>query len=278
MRARGWSRGRVLHEIRARHTRCDVSSPFAIRRKVRDQLAIKLLPLVRRLALQMRERLPTHVELEDLVSAGVIGLLDAIGKFDGRKNVKLESYAQHRIRGAILDGLRRLDNASRDMRKKTKKAERLYHDLQTRLGRPPSDGEIAEALGVSLKKWYRMVQELQAVGFEWLRPMGSVAMKESVESREETLAADDHENQFELTYRREQKEILNRALARLSEREQKIVSLYYQQEFTMKEIGNHLGIDESRVSQLHSSALLRLRARAREILSWPRPSVTRLMA
>jgi len=235
----------------------------------RDQLVVKLLPLVKRMALQVRERLPLHVEMDDLVSTGALGLVDAVHKFDARKRVKLESYARYRIRGAILDGLRSLDSASRDMRKKNKKAETVYRALEARLRRAPSDEELAGALGVSLEKWFRAVRELQAVGMDWLRPMGSVGMKESRAGGEEMLAADNLEHQFESCYRREQEEILQRSLGRIPERERQIVQLYYDQELTMKEIGEKLGIDESRVSQLHSGALARLRSRVKEILNHP---------
>src|SRR5437870_966047 len=108
-----------------------------------DQLMVRLLPLVKRMALQMRERLPAHVDLDDLVGAGVLGLIDAVRKFDARKHVKLESYARHRIRGAILDGLRSLDGASRDMRRKAKGAEKVYRVLERKLGRPVGDDEMA---------------------------------------------------------------------------------------------------------------------------------------
>ena len=119
----------------------------------------------------MREHLPAHVEIDDLVSAGIFGLLDAVRKFDSSKHVKLEIYARHRIRGAILDGLRSEDTASRDMRKKSKKAEKVYRELETKLARPVSNEDMAEALGMSLKNWYRTVNELQPLGMDWLSPM-----------------------------------------------------------------------------------------------------------
>jgi len=240
-----------------------------------DQLVVKLLPLVKRIALQVRARLPLHVEMDDLVSTGVLGLVDAVHKYDVRKRVKLESYARYRIRGAILDGLRGLDSASRDMRKKDKKAETVYRVLEAKLRRPPNDVEMAGALGVSLEKWFRAVRELQTVGMDWLRPMGSVGVKESRPSSEEMLVADNQEHQFQSCYRREQRGILQRSLGRIPERERQVVQLYYDQELTMKEIGEKLGIDESRVSQVHSAALARLRLRVKEIVSHPQPCAPR---
>src|SRR5581483_6861110 len=246
----------------------------AVNGQAQGELVAKLLPLVKRTALQMREHLPAHVDVDDLVGTGVMGLLDAVRKFDAGKRVKLESYARYRIRGAILDGLRSLDSASRDMRKKNKKVEKVYRELESKLGRPVTDPEMAEALGISLPKWYGIVQELQAVGINWLRPAWYVPPQAPVE---ESLVADDRENPFDLCYRREQRDLLNRAIARLPERERIIVSLYYTQDLTMKEIAERLDIDESRVSQLHSGALARLRTRVQAMLRPTRqltPAVT----
>jgi RNA polymerase sigma factor FliA len=230
----------------------------------REELAVKLLPLVKRVALEVRERLPQHVDLEDLAGAGVLGLLDAVQKFDARKHVKIETYARHRIRGAILDSLREMDTASRDMRKKNKAAEKVYRELQAKLGRAVTDEEMAQALGLSLKRWYRTVQELNSVGVDWMRPnqIPEVSMLD-----ESNVPADDRENTFDLCYRNEQREIMGRAAALLPERERTVISLYYEEEMTMSQIGEQLGIDESRVSQIHSAALVHLRAKVRKMLN-----------
>jgi RNA polymerase sigma factor for flagellar operon FliA len=231
---------------------------------------VDLLPLVKRVAFQMQAHLPAHVDFNELVGAGVLGLIDAVRKFDARKHVKLETYARHRIRGAILDGLRSLDTASRDMRKKAKGAEKVYRELERKLGRQASDEEMAAGLGVSLGSWYRTVQELQPVGMDWLRPMEAAELKTP---DPETLVADAEEDAFDQCYRSEQKAILNRALTFLSERDRLIMSLYYQQDLTMKAIAEKLGVDESRVSQLHAAALARLRARVSAMLRPTRQAV-----
>ncbi len=241
-------------------------------RAERDAAVLKLLSLVKRVAFEMREHLPAHVEVDDLAGAGVLGLLDAVRKFDARKHVKIETYARHRIRGAILDSLRSLDTASRDMRRKNKAAERVYNELQARAGRPVDDDEMARALGISLKKWYCTVQQLQTMGIDWLRP---TQMPETPPTDVKDVPADNQENQIDLCYRREQRDLLACALTRLSERERTVVTLYYEQEMTMKEIGEQLGIDESRVSQLHSAAITHLRSRMQSMLRAPRPSVGR---
>lgn len=259
---------RALNPNRATHTHSDKQVRPAIPRAhaaaetlcEREELAVKLLPLVKRVALEIRERLPQHVDLEDLTGAGVLGLLDAVRKFDARKHVKIETYARHRIRGAILDSLREMDTASRDMRKKNKAAERAHQQLQAKLGRAATDDEMAQALGLSLKRWHRTLQELNSVGVDWMRPNH---IPESSVLTENSVPAGDDKNPFELCYRNEQREIAGQATALLPERERAVISLYYEDELTMKQIGERLGIDESRVSQIHSAAISHLRAKVR---------------
>lgn len=248
------------------------------RQAAREKLILQLLPLVKRMAQQMRGHLPLHIELDDLVSAGTVGLVEAVRKFDPRRHVKLESYARHRIRGAILDGLREVDPASRDLRRKNKRAQRTYARLEAKLGRAPTDQEMSEALGVSLPVWYETVFELQAVGVDWLRPLARVSGREIGEADCEALSADAERDQFECCYRREQREILDSALGRIPERERQVVLLYYDRSLTMREIGAKLGIDESRVSQLHAAALARLRARIQALIRHPRPRPARFAA
>jgi len=232
----------------------------------RDELVVELLPLVKKVAYRMREHLPAHVEVDDLVGAGLVGLLDAVRKFDARKHVQIETYARHRIRGAIIDGLRSLDSASRDMRRKNKKAQQIYYALEAQLGRPVADDELATAMGVSLKKWYQIVREIQPTGVDWLRPKEA---DEAYPPDLENMVGTSQASPFDLFARDEQREMLNRALLCLSERDREIITLYYQDELTMKEIGAKMGVDESRISQVHSMALARLRTRMKALL---RPS------
>jgi RNA polymerase sigma factor for flagellar operon FliA len=235
----------------------------------RQRLVVELLPLVRRIALKLRSGLPTHIELDDLVGAGSLGLLDAVCKFDAKKKVKIESYARHRIRGAMLDSLRSRDNASRGMRTKSKKVEKVYRDLQARLGEPAGDVEVAQELGISLGEWYRTIRELQGVGLDGLRPTVPVASKPPIQ---EALVAENQEDAFDRCYRLEQREILKSALARLPQRERLIISLYYEEPRSMKQIAAKLGLDQSRISQLHSAALVRLRKRVNTLLRGPLPA------
>lgn len=229
-----------------------------------NDTVVKLLPLVKRVALKLRGHLPAHVELDDLVSDGTVGLIDAVRKYDPAKGVTIESYARYRIRGAILDSLRGQDHASRDMRRRLKKVESTCQSLERRLGRPAEDAEIAAAMGLSLTQWYERVAELQRIGFE-----GTVSRIPQEYNRridEENLPAHLDDNPFEQCYRREQRDLLSAALKCLAERERAIIHLYYKDALTMKQIGARLGIDESRVSQLHSGAMVRLRSRVAGML------------
>jgi len=236
------------------------------------ELLLALAPLVKRVAFEMRQHLPPHVEMDDLVAAGTLGLVDALRKFDPSRKVKLESYARHRIRGGILDALRTLDPASRDMRRRARKVEKTYRELEARLGRPVQGEEVARALGISLKLWHRWAQEVHTLGFDASQhsEMATAAAKPPKRDEDRMAERQPTEDPFDLCYRREQRDLLNSALARLPERERLIVTLYYQHDLTMKEIAARLDVDESRISQLHAEALQRLKARVQASLSAPK--------
>lgn len=252
-------------EVRRAHATAEMQRADRTLEQAREQeaLILKLMGLVKRVAFELREHLPAHVELDDLVSAGTLGLIDAVRRFEADKEVKIETYARYRIRGAMLDSLRRSDPVSREMRKKNKQAEEVFQGLAMKLGRAPNDAEMADALRVSLDKWYGTVNSLQGTGVEWLRP---TQMNDSYPTDEENLPDNTGPDQFDLCYRREQRDLLNRALQQASERDRRILSLYYEQDFTMKEIADELGVDESRVSQIHSSLLARLRKNVSSML------------
>ena len=266
-----------VQSLRARAvglTRSSARTSGAARNKTMDsqKLLVALAPLVKRVALQMRQHLPPYVELDDLVGAGTLGLVDALRKFDPSRKVKLESYARHRIRGGILDSLRTLDPASRDMRRRARRVERTYRELEATLGRSVQDEEMADALGVSMDVWHRWAREIHALGFDGWPRRETAAMAVRLPVREESWMDAPREDPFDLCYRREQHDLLNRALACLPERERLIVTLYYQQDLTMKEIAARLQVDESRVSQLHAEAVQRLKTRVRVFLSPSRPA------
>src|SRR5690349_15773847 len=135
-----------------------------ISQEVRDQIVLEHLPLVKAIAIRVHENLPVHVDLDDLIHAGVLGLFDSVTKYDSEKNVAFQAYAKHRIKGAILDSLRQADWASRDMRKRQKQVDALQQDLSSKLGRAPSDAEMAEQLGVSIDRWRKIAMELRTAG------------------------------------------------------------------------------------------------------------------
>jgi len=236
----------------------------------RYELLLAMAPLVKQVACEMRQRLPAHVEMDDLVSAGTLGLVDALRKFDPSRKVKIESYARHRIRGGMLDALRTLDPATRDMRRRTRRVEETYHALEAKLGRPVKDEEIAEALGISLKAWHRWAREIHVLPFGGWRRRETATPVRTHPVGEDSGMAVPQADPFDLCYRREQRDLMKRELARLPQRERLILTLYYQHDLTMRQIAARLNVDESRVSQLHAEALRRLRWRVQASLRSPK--------
>ena len=215
------------------------------------------LPIVRYLARRIHERLPQHVDIEDLVSAGVLGLLDAFQKFDPEKKVQFRSYAQFRIRGAILDSLRTLDWSPRDLRRKGRAVEEAIRRLTVRMGRAPSETEVAAEMEMDLGEYQQLLGELK--GLE----IGTLHVERSEDSGEEELAYIPDRPEEDPLFRclkGEMQERLAGAIDQLPERERLVMTLYYYEEMTMKEIGLTLGVVESRVSQIHASAVLHLRS------------------
>jgi RNA polymerase sigma factor for flagellar operon FliA len=224
----------------------------------RERMMLEQMPAVRWIARRIHERLPQHVDMEDLVSAGTLGLLDAFKKFDPAKKVQFRSYAQFRIRGAILDSLRTLDWSPRDLRRKGRAVEETVRKLTAQYGRAPLEPEIAFAMGLELEDYQQLLGELK--GLE----IGTLHMERSEDSGEEELAYIPNRPEDDPLFRclrGEMQERLAMAIDHLPERERLVVTLYYYEEMTMKEIGLVLGVVESRVSQIHSSAVVHLRAR-----------------
>jgi len=221
------------------------------RRLLRDQVVLEHLPLVRAIAVRVHENLPVHVELDDLVHAGIMGLFDASSKYNPDKKVAFSSYAKHRIKGAILDSLRQLDWASRDLRRRHKQIEQVTRDLAATLHRNPTEEEVAGKMGVEVDRWRQMMVDLRNVGLISASTRGT---------EHDDLPAPDFPAKPELqpdsmcAYE-QLKQLLGTAMEALPERYRKVVLMYYKSELTMKEIGTHLGINESRVSQIHKSAL-----------------------
>jgi len=224
-----------------------------VSQEVRDRIVLEHLPLVKVIAIRVHENLPVHVDLDDLVHAGVLGLFDAVQKYDASKNVVFQSYAKHRIKGAILDSLRQLDWASRDMRKRQKQLESATRSLSLKLGRMPTESEVAQHVGVEVDRWRRMLSEMRTVGL-----VSASANTEEDRDRVQEFAAGPDSQPDRMCSQRQLQVTLARAVKTLPERYQKVVFLYYSNELTMKEIGERLGVNESRISQIHKTALRKM--------------------
>jgi RNA polymerase sigma factor FliA len=227
-----------------------------------EKVLLEHLPIVRFLARRIHERLPQHVDIEDLVSAGVVGLMDAFAKFDPDKKVQFRSYAQFRIRGAILDSLRTLDWSPRELRRKGRAVEEAIRVLTARMGRAPNETEIAGEMGIDLDEYQQLLGDLK--GLE----IGTLHIEHNENSGEEELAyvpGKPEEDPLFRCLRGELEERLTEAIANLPDRERLVMTLYYFEEMTMREIGLALGVVESRVSQVHASAVMHLRAALRDL-------------
>jgi RNA polymerase sigma factor FliA len=229
----------------------------------REQLLMQQLPQVRYIARRIHDHLPRHVLLDDLVHAGVLGLIDALQKFDAEKHVQFGSYAKFRIRGAILDSLREMDWSPRDLRRKGRRLEEAYNKLRSEIGRNPNESELAAELGMGLRDLQVLLGEIDGLEVGSLRILSPRDGKE--EDLCEYLPNEADETPLILCLRSEMKQILANAIEELPQKEQQVLILYYYQELTMKQVGAVLGVGESRVSQIHSVAVVRLRARLGEI-------------
>jgi len=227
-----------------------------------ERVLLEHLPIVRFLARRIHERLPQHVDIEDLVSAGVVGLMDAFSKFDPAKKVQFRSYAQFRIRGAILDSLRTLDWSQRELRRKGRAVEEAIRVLTARLGHAPDEAEVAAEMALNLEEYQQLLGDLK--GLE----IGTLHMERNEDSGEEELAyipSRPEEDPLFRCLRGELEERLAEAIQNLPDRERLVMSLYYYEEMTMHEIGLALGVVESRVSQVHASAVVHLRSALRDL-------------
>lgn len=215
------------------------------------------LAMVRFLARRIHERLPSHVELEELIGAGVLGLMDAVKKFDSTKNVKFRSYAQFRVRGAILDSLRTLDWSPRELRRKAREIEAAIQRLTGQMGRSPGEVEVAIELKMTLADYQHVLGDLKSL------ELGTLNAERSEDSGEEELAYIPGRTEDDPLFQCLQSEMHSRLKAGidlLAEKEKLVLNLYYFEELTMREIGKILGVVESRISQIHASAVLHLRA------------------
>jgi RNA polymerase sigma factor for flagellar operon FliA len=236
----------------------------------RERVLVEQLPQVRHCARQIHQRLPRSVPFEDLVHAGVVGLIDALSKFDDSKQVQFGSYAKFRIRGAILDSLRELDWSPRELRRKGRMVEQASCTLSAKLGRAPNESEIACGLGMGLRELQSLLADLSGLELGSFRVESPGTGK--VSDLTELVSGAPHETPFFFCLRSEMKYLLSQAIGELPEKEQRLLSLYYYEELTMKEVGEVLGIGESRVSQIHSLSMVRLRTRLNTLLAGTPPA------
>lgn len=223
-----------------------------------DDLVMQELSQVYYIAARIRERLPQQVDLEDLVSAGVIGLLEASRSFDSSKNAQFKTFAKFRIRGAILDSLREIDWGSRLMRRRGREIAEATNRLESRLGRKPIEAEIAAEMKVEPEYLRKIVAQLDTLHITGQQVVRSEDSSETIDLIEAAPNLDDPDA-FELCLEGEMKTHLAEAISKLTEREQLILSLYYREELTMKEIAKVVGVALSRVSQIKEAAILKLR-------------------
>lgn len=230
----------------------------------REEMIIKYAYLVKQIAARMATRIPASVTFDELISAGCLGLIDAVDKYDSDKNVSLKTYAQYRIKGAILDELRRMDWYSRSMRKKIQEIEKAIIEVEAREGRPAHEDEVAKALGMEIQKYQKILSEIHCAALLDLDACIKDNEGESLTRKtfQDQMRSDD--DPAENLNREQLKKILAEAIRNLSEKEQIAVSLYYYEELTLKEIGQVLSLTESRICQIHTAALIKLKARLRE--------------
>jgi RNA polymerase sigma factor for flagellar operon FliA len=222
----------------------------------RDKAVMEHGDLVKFIAFRLISRLPDHIAVEDLISAGVLGLIDAIEKFDSAQGIPFEHYAKIRIKGAMLDEIRSMDWIPRSLRQKSSVIEKTCVSLEQRLGRDPSKEEIAQELNIGMNEYHKLLDEIKGISF----------LPENIhdiihENRESNMLSSDSEELFNCAYREEIRTHLAEAITGLPEKEQLVLSLYYYEELTMKEIGLALGYTESRISQIHTKAMLKLKVK-----------------
>ena len=232
---------------------------------LKEQIILEHTALIRYIVNRIAVRLPSHIDLDDLHNTGVIGLMDAIDKYDPGKNCKFKTYAEFRIKGAILDQLRSLDWVPRSIRQKSRRLEQAYSEVEQRLGRAATDGEIAQSLGIDLEEFHFLVNQVRGISMVNLDELrsGSDPDQPAYGDIFEDVKS---ENPFASLKSRELRQAVAECIGALPEKERLVISLYYYEDLNMKEIGNVLGITESRVCQIHTKAVQRLRSKLRSVL------------
>jgi RNA polymerase sigma factor for flagellar operon FliA len=233
----------------------------------RDQLIIRYAPWVKFIALRMAAKLPSHIQVEDLISAGIVGLIDALDKFNPAREVQFKTYAQIRIQGAMKDELRSLDWVPRSVRQKAKRLEQAYATLEQDFGRPPSSEEVATSMGITVDEFEELVDDAKGISLTSLEDIGQGAVFDSKSTLLDALVSRQVHDWPAVLNLQDLQKALTLAIEELPEKERLVLSLYYFDELTMKEVGKVLNLTESRISQLHTQATLRLRGKLRIYLA-----------
>lgn len=228
-------------------------SSMAATHAARDQVILEHLPLVKAMAGSMRKKLPANVDLDDLVHAGILGLLGAVANFDPQKEVPFPIFAKYRIRGAMLDSLRKLDSASRNLRRRQREAAAATWELTLTLSRVPTDAEIAEKLGMGIDSWHKMILDLRNA------QVVSVAMGPDEASHQLDFPSKQEVHPDSIYSHAQMCSMLRVAIETMPTNYQTVLNLYYGQDMTMKDIAATMKVDQSRISQIHKEALKKMR-------------------
>ena len=223
----------------------------------RDEKIMKFAPLVKNIVERIAMRLPSHIDKEDLINVGIIGLMSALERFDESKNIRIETYARFRIRGAILDELRSRDAVSRSARNKDAKLGRAFSELQHELGRMPTEEEVSGHLNISLEQYYKMLDDAKDICILHSDDLPPDYFEKYI--RKDVLEKIDQCDPLSLITRMEMKQIMKNAIDSLPQKDKIVLSLYYYEELTFREIGEVLELTESRICQIHSQAILKMR-------------------
>jgi len=236
--------------------------------KVKDEIIIEYAPLIKYIAQKIASRLPSNIELDDLVSCGVIGLMDAIEKFDPTRDNKFKTYAEFRIRGAILDELRAQDWVPRSIREKAKLVEKTYSKLEANLGRPATDEEMCEELKMSQEEFHELLNKSKSISLLNIDDTASFSRGDK-KLMAGLMESSRNNNPYMAVNYKDLKDKIKDGIKSLPEKQKLVLSLYYYEDLNLKEIGQVLDVTESRVSQLHTQAVLRLRGRLRVLVESP---------
>ena len=224
----------------------------------------KYSPLIKYVADRLASRLPSHISKDDLISSGILGLIDAVDKFDPSRQILFKTYAEFRIKGAMLDELRALDWVPRSIRKKSSQVEKAYQTLEAELGRPATDEEVAESMGISLEEFLKILDEVRGAAMVDVDMFRHVNQDNNRSDIFEILADEDSHDALALLGLSEVRGVVAESIQNLPEKERLVIAMYYYDELTMKEVGEVLGYTESRISQIHTKALMRLKSRLRK--------------